>query len=421
MNPLRDVERFFFAPQTGRVLGLYRILIGALTFYCFALWSRSAAYYFSDAGVLSYTSARIATARPMLTVLAWARSPLAVELLLVLLLVAAALFTIGLFTRASTIALFVLVTSFHERNAFAVNSGDILLRCILFFFLFAPAGAAFSVDALLRRLRTPDEPPAPTRIVPWTQRMMQIQVAVLYLTTAYAKSRGGLWHNGSAMYYVLGLVDFSHAGVERLMNHPVLYSALTFSTLFAELALPFVLWFRAARPYALALGVFLHGYIIFMMDIPVFGILLIVTYTAFFSEAELDEAVRRVRAWKVERATVFYDALCPICRRTRVLLGALDLFGRLDFVDANGAVESVPRERLLDEMHLRTDGGTWAAGFHAFRWMALRLPALAWLAPLLHLPGASFIGTRVYRRVARNRYARLRCDGACALTHAKAA
>jgi len=48
-------------------------------------------------------------------------------------------------------------------------------------------------------------------------------------------------------------------------------------------------------------------------------------------------------------------------------------------------------------------------GSRAYRWIAFRLPAAAWLAPFLWLPGAACLRERVYRRVAAH------LTGACAV------
>ena len=71
--------------------------------------------------------------------------------------------------------------------------------------------------------------------------------------------------------------------------------------------------------------------------------------------------------------------------------------------------------RLIEEMHVLTPDRRRAfAGYRAFRWIAWRLP-LTWLvAPFLYLPGVPWLGNRVYRWVARNRFNLVPCDdGGC--------
>jgi predicted DCC family thiol-disulfide oxidoreductase YuxK len=413
IRPFDDWNRFWFAPQTGRVLGLYRIAIGLLTVYSFSLWAKDAVVFFSDDGVLTTRTLQGHMGREYHTLLQWIGSPLGVCFALGALFAAALSFTVGLCTRVSSIVLYILVVSFHERNNLVLNGGDSVLRTMLFFFMFAPAGAAFSVDALRRRIRCPDAGPA--LVTPWAQRMMQVQVAVIYLVTAYAKSRGALYHEGTAMYYVFGLVDFNIRGVEQLMNYPIVYSSLTYAVLFTELALPFLLWFRVSRPYAVLLGILAHGWIILFMTIPVFGVLMLATYLPFFSEDELSTALERVRRrFERRRAKVFFDEACATCLKVRTLVSVLDLFGRVEALDARSvAPELLPpgwaRRDVLEERVLVTPAGRVRTGFDAYRWLAARLPALAWSTPLWYLPGVAPLGRALYRRVARGRSLPARC------------
>jgi predicted DCC family thiol-disulfide oxidoreductase YuxK len=421
----RDWNVFWFKPQTGNVLGLYRIVLGLLTLYSFALFAKDATTFFSDAGVLTADTLAERTERDFHTILRWIGHPVGVLIALGALFAAGICFTLGFYSRVSSVLLYVLVASFHERNNLVLNGGDTVLRTMLFLFMFAPSGAALSVDALRRRMRRPEgEDPGPVLIRPWAQRMMQIQVAIIYLVTAYAKSRGALYHDGSAMYYVFGLVDFNIRGVEQLMNYPLAYSFLTYAVMFIEVSLPFLLWFRAARPYAVLLGLLAHGWIIVFMTIPVFGVLMLATYLPFFSEEEFALARARLLNWfgGRKRARVYFDGHCVNCRKVRAVLESMDVLGRMEPLDARDAdLSDLPpeldRRVLLEEMVLVTPSGRVRMGFDAYRWLAARFPATAWTLPLWYLPGVAFVGRRIYRRMARGRTVLARCelDGACAL------
>lgn len=411
IHPLRDWDRIFFKPQTAQVLGLYRIAIGLITIYCYLLFAKDATAFFSDRGLIPFESVEKVVQRDFHTIFSWIRSPLGVKCALGALFVSGVLFTIGLYTRASSILLFILVLSFHERNPEVLNAGDTVLRTQLFLFMFAPAGAAWSVDSLRRKLGRPGlEAGGALLVAPWAQRMMQLQVAIIYFVSAYAKWSGDLYRNGSAMYYIFGLTDFNIRGVEKLMNYPVIYSTLTFTTLFVEIAIPFLMWFRAARPYAVVMGLGLHLWIMIVMTIPVFGILMVATYISWFSEEELEEALAWFRKrFSLRRARVYVDGDCGLCMRARVVMESFDLFGRLQFVNAReGARDGafppgVSEAALLETMHVVTSRGQVLTGFRAYRWIASRLPATVWMAPFLYLPGVVWAGEGVYRRIAVHR------------------
>jgi predicted DCC family thiol-disulfide oxidoreductase YuxK len=118
------------------------------------------------------------------------------------------------------------------------------------------------------------------------------------------------------------------------------------------------------------------------------------------------------------RAVVRYDRQCARCRKSVSLRKGLDWLGALTYADVRRPDPAlvgrlpVPRDRLLEEMHLLTAGGREVYhGFRAFRWMAWRLPLLWPLVPLLYLPGAAAVGQRAYLWVARNRFRLVPCHG----------
>ncbi len=121
------------------------------------------------------------------------------------------------------------------------------------------------------------------------------------------------------------------------------------------------------------------------------------------------------------KAVVLFDGDCAFCQRSVRILKSLDWFKRLTTQNARdqerwpAAAEPLSLPRMLEEMHLITpDRRKTYAGFSAFRWMVWRLPLTVPMAPLLYLPGVLWLGNRVYRWIAKNRYSLVPChDGVC--------
>ena len=61
------------------------------------------------------------------------------------------------------------------------------------------------------------------------------------------------------------------------------------------------------------------------------------------------------------------------------------------------------RADLDEAMYLHDSHGRLHGGFFAVRRLALILPPLLPLAPFMWLPGARFLGVRLYALIARNR------------------
>jgi len=121
------------------------------------------------------------------------------------------------------------------------------------------------------------------------------------------------------------------------------------------------------------------------------------------------------------KAVVLFDGDCAFCQRSERILKGLDWFKRLAFQNARdqprwpASAQPLSMERLVEEMHVVTpDRRHTYAGFGAFRWMAWRIPLTMLSAPFLYLPGVLWLGNRVYRWIARNRYSLVPChDGVC--------
>ena len=121
------------------------------------------------------------------------------------------------------------------------------------------------------------------------------------------------------------------------------------------------------------------------------------------------------------RAILLFDGECAFCRKCVGILKRLDWLKRIESRDARDVANIPPcaeplvPQKLLDEMHVVTPDGMRAyAGYRAIRWLSWRVPPLWPLAPLMYLPGALWLGTRMYRWIARNRFKLVPCEhGAC--------
>src|ERR1043165_5842195 len=123
----------------------------------------------------------------------------------------------------------------------------------------------------------------------------------------------------------------------------------------------------------------------------------------------------------MQKARVFYDGDCAFCCKSIGLLKKLDWRGKLHYVNVRNESQPVLHEPplvgapLLEQMHvLPADGQKLLGGYRAIRWLSWRLPATWLIAPLLYLPGMTYVGQKIYLWVARNRYKIVPCEhGVC--------
>jgi len=124
--------------------------------------------------------------------------------------------------------------------------------------------------------------------------------------------------------------------------------------------------------------------------------------------------------------TVFYDADCRICARSRRAIERLRPSSALNFVNVQDPAAMAPfpmvdRAAGLGQMFVLDPAGRLAGGYDGFLALLPALPPLRPLRHLLQLSPVRAVGRRVYRWVARNRYrlgGSVSCEGgACRVRH----
>ena len=188
-------------------------------------------------------------------------------------------FTIGFKTRLSTWVSFILLVSFHQRNINILSSADLLMRIMFMLMLFAPCGNAYSVDSIRARLAgSPLKRDQPR----WAMRLIQLQIAVVYVSTVLAKAKGVTWLDGSAVYYATRLSDLTRFPVPYILDNMWTIKIITWSTLIVELALGTIIFIDEIRKELIIVGIVFHLGIEYMMSIPQFEWLMIICLLAMF-------------------------------------------------------------------------------------------------------------------------------------------
>lgn len=108
--------------------------------------------------------------------------------------------------------------------------------------------------------------------------------------------------------------------------------------------------------------------------------------------------------------TAIYDGYCVLCKQTKRVITTLDWLHRVEFLDLHNwdVVEArypqLDYEAAMGQMHVVTPDGQLIGGFEGVRRLLRDLPLgfPFWL--VLHLPGMNWLGNKVYRFIARNRY-----------------
>lgn len=333
----------------------------------------------------------------------------------VVLLASAVTSMIGLFTRVSTIVALISGAYFISVPQF-FGKIDHIHHLLWFMAILAASrcGDALSCDAVVGAWKRADQgepqPPGPALAYALPLRFVWFLIGIVYFFPGLRKAWDvGLdWIITDNLKYHMYAKWFDLGGwtpAFRIDQYPLMFRLSAAGTMAFELGFIFLIFFPRIRTLLAIGGVVFHSMTYQFMRISFFT--LQVCYVAFFDWFNI---FRRIGSWLYRHEMfVLYDGNCTLCRRTIASLRALDVFGRITYVNAldEAAVSSnglnwLDRERLLVDMHAVVQSQTWV-GFAAYRAMAARIPLLWPLLPFLYLPPVVAIGERLYRRVADSR------------------
>ena len=187
-------------------------------------------------------------------------------------IVVSLLLVVGLRTRAIVPIHYVLTWSIFQRNPTLLDGGDNLLYLVLLYLIAVDCGAHFSLDAVRRRRREHggDRLGLGYRVGSLLHHAgvaaIAAQVCVLYLTSGLYKVQGQKWQDGTALYYILRVPEFTWPGwSEHIYTNAFVVTVLTYVTVLFQLSFPFLLLNRYTRLMAVAGGLFFHiGIALFM-------------------------------------------------------------------------------------------------------------------------------------------------------------
>ena len=215
---------------------------------------------------------------------------------------------VGYRTRLMTVIVWALVLSLQWRNFFVGSSADDLLHLLLFWAIFLPLGAVWSVD----RWRGLEPEPPSMRVVSMGTAALFLQIAFMYWFTAVLKS-GPEWRvDGTALYYALSARQIGTPIGASLLQFPELLKVLTFGTLALEVIAPLVLFSPVFTVPARLAGILaivgLHLGIALTLSIGIFPLIGITCMVAFLPGWFWDSALPRLRAALPDLAVTTHPA-----------------------------------------------------------------------------------------------------------------
>lgn len=208
-----------------------------------------ASAHYSDAGVFPLAALRewwdgrlwwMLTVHSLDSGAAWPLFVFGIQLLFAILMI------VGFQSRFAVAMSWILLISMQNRNPLVLHGGDQMLRATMFWLMFLPVGARWSLDGsnAIRRAYGQLEQETLTSV---PTAGLLLQTTIVYISTALLKHSKEWWSEGSAMYYALNIEQFRLplGGIAKDLP-PILLRISTWLTLAFELIAPIIAY--SSRP-----------------------------------------------------------------------------------------------------------------------------------------------------------------------------
>lgn len=402
-SPSQTLSRLFGIDL--RSLALFRVCLGVIVLLDLCSRARYLTAHYTDRGVMPRDALYVYLLAPAQWTFHVFSGSAAWQIFLFVL---AGLFAVGMIfgyrTRWMVFFTWVFAISLQYRNPMINNSGDQLLRLLLFWSMFLPLGAKFSIDAAVN----PDPERLPRRVFNVASFALLMQVCIVYWFTAALKSHPIWIADFSAVYYALSIEQFVTPLGKLIYPYPALMQGLTILTLYLEIIGPAMVflpvWTARVRVGVILLFLALHLGFGLSMRLGFFPWISAASWLVFLPSEFWDALFARLRTPSRLGLKVYYDGDCGFCKRGARLLKTFLLLPETPLLPAQSDA-NVHEAMVKHHSWVVGDAeGRLYVKFEAAIAVARQSPLVFWLAPVLALPPVAAVGRRAYEFVAANRH-----------------
>ena len=301
--------------------------------------------------------------------------------------------------------------SYFNRNEFLFYGVDTVAIALLLILCIAPIGSALSLDRV-RKVREHKKKygldaslPLPTSQRGFAcQRLMQLQMAVIYFSAGIEKLYGDMWWSGIAPWVALNNNETAFFPMGLLADQFWIVNLMAFGTILIEISYTFLIWGYKTRPYLLIAALFLHASIAVMMGMYYFASMMILGHLAFMRRHWYEYAGQWWKE-KIGAMEMIYDGECGFCKRAMASFLAYDGLNQISVRDYRTNPSPVVASEKVDKaLYLVTKDEKAIPGFDAYQYAVLRVPGLWWQVPFFYIPILSkMFGRPIYNWIAANR------------------
>ena len=307
-----------------RTLALFRVLLGSFLIFDLVLRARDLGAHYTDFGIMP-RSVLVDYLSPGSFSLHMLNGTAAFQAALFLLAGVFALMMIaGCRTRAVTIISWFLLLSLQNRNTVIQSGEEQLAMVLLFWAMFLPLGARYSVDAALAAPSDDRATMPPNAYFSGATAALLIQGMSVYFFSALLKSDPRWIPDGTAVYYTLQLDFIVTALAVWFRQFETLLQGLTYYVWTLELVGPILIFspilHRPLRAAIMLALITMHiGFLIFL-EIGIFPLISIIMILTFTPGWMWDFLAEKLTSARQRDLVIWYDRDCGFCLKTGRLL-----------------------------------------------------------------------------------------------------
>jgi len=306
-------------------------------------------------------------------------------------------------TRSMTLLAWLLSVSLMNRNPLVLGAGDTLLCALLFWSLFLPTAARWSIDAAL----SPQAPPADHRHASWASAALLLQLLSVFVFQALMQADAGRLYAADAGTLAAGRWLREHIGVNQ---------AVATWTLCVQLIAPLLLLLQGGDTRAAQLRIVIRAILLLQLLlvavltmltlstgllpwVQVAGLLALVG-SAFWERRA--QSIRRRQSGSGE-LRIYYDRDCRFCLKTCRLLVQMLVLPQARLLPAQDNRRADSLLRANDSWVVIDHDDTAHLKGAALLLLIRRSPLLAWAGAVALRLRLNGIADRAYESVARHR------------------
>ena len=392
-----------------RSLALFRFTLAGLSIYDLLIAWPFLRDFYSDWGILPRSALFSSSgwSYHYISIYNISGVPTVINILFIIHLIVSVMLLLGFRTRIATILTWFFVISLIARNPMVVTGGYVMFRLALFWAIFLPLGARWSVDSALNNVC--DNPTKLTKksILSVASFGLILQVLMTYVFAGFHK-KGAEWSEEfTGIYYSLHIDQFATSFGKFLLNFPTFLELNTAFIVYLQRYGVLLFLIPIKNNYFKVLGIvlfsFFHIGLNLSMNIGWFQIIAMILLTIFVPTELWDYIIKKLSTEKRKKLKIYFDNDCSFCKRLVFTISTLFLVPGTQVIPA----DSNPKiNKILEKENswvVEDYKGNYYFKFDALMYCFSMSPILFPMKILIKWKDFMKFGNGVYSVIANNR------------------